>query len=64
MRYFHIFMFATAPYFTMTPPPLIPLTKEKDVEEMTNQELFLDVRNYLLNNPMKSNAAPVVNDNG
>ena len=57
-------MFATGPYFTMTPPPLVPLTKENDVEEKTNQELFIECHNDLLNNPMKSNAAPVVKVNG
>jgi len=48
----------------MTPPPLIPKPKEKDVPDMTNQQLFLDARNYLLNNPTKSHASfvPVVKD--
>ena len=48
----------------MTPPPLIPKPKEKDVEVMTNQLLFLDARNHLLNNSSKSYAsiAPVVKD--
>ena len=50
----------------MTPPPLIPKPKEKDVEVTTNQPLFLDARNHLLNNPTKAydSLAPVVKDIG
>ena len=48
----------------MPPPPLIPKPKEQDVADMTNQQLFLDARNYVLNNSTKSYAtfAPVVKD--
>ena len=48
----------------MPPLPLIPKPKEQDVADITNQQLFLDARNYLLNNSTKSYAtfAPVVKD--
>ena len=48
----------------MPPPPLIPKTKEQDVEDMTNQQLSLDARNCVLNYSTKSYAtlAPVLKD--